>query len=73
MQGTIEGLILIRHFRRLPLVTGVMVRLDDGDEVRAQFDLEPMVYVGREYFHLGRCVELGHEAGTERLQVIGMF
>ena len=73
MHGTIEGLILTRQRRRLPLVTGVMVRLDHGDEVRAQFDDEPMPYLGKEVFHLGRRVELGSVAGSERLQVTAMF
>jgi hypothetical protein len=73
MRGTIEGLILVRRRGRLPLVTGVMVRLDDGEEVRAQFDLEPMPYLGKEYFHLGRRVELGRRAESMRLQVTAMF
>ena len=73
MQGTINGLIMVSRRGRLPLVTGVMVRLDDGEEVRAQFDQEPMVYLCKEYFHLGRRVELGPTAGSERLQVTAMF
>lgn len=64
---------MVRRRGRLPLVTGVMVRLDDGEEVRAQFDLEPMTYIGKKYFHLGRRVELGLAAGSERLQVTAMF
>jgi hypothetical protein len=72
MSGIIPGLTMTRNRRHRLMVTGVMVRLDDGREVRAVFDLQPMPYIGKKYFHLGWAATLATDEGDEPYEIVDL-